>query len=188
MSNVNISKKGSFCSYLSAIWAFPTMILAYVPLETSASSASSTESNGASRIRVRKEDLTRYSRPTCPTQLPLGGRLSCLTHASHSIAVRGFFRARRTLLSQSPREAEAYCSSCTRPSCIFSKFLGRFFVVGEFRRSYYTQYLASPISPTKSGWKYHLTTELQQNFEKIRNSLPIQAIGSCLLLFIATQK
>ena len=31
--------------------------------------------------------------------------------------------------------------------------------------------LTSPISATKSGWNYHLTTELQQNFEKMEVQL-----------------
>ena len=73
MSNVNINKRGSFCSYLSAVRALPTAILPSVTTETSASSASSTVSNGASRIRDRKEDLTRYSRPTCPHSIAVGG-------------------------------------------------------------------------------------------------------------------
>ena len=94
MSNVNINKRGSFCSYLSTMRAFPTTILLSGSTETSAPSASSTESNGASRIRGRKEALLATRAPPAPTQLPLGSRLSCLTHASHSIAVRGFFRAK----------------------------------------------------------------------------------------------
>ena len=35
-------------------------------------------------------NLTRYSRPHLPHSIAVGGRLSCLTHASHSNAVRGY--------------------------------------------------------------------------------------------------
>ena len=94
MANVNISKAGSFCSYLSAIWAFPAMLLAYVHLETSASSASSTVSNGASRIR--------HISATCPHSIAVGGTAFVL-NARFSLNRRErLFRARRTALTQTP--------------------------------------------------------------------------------------